>query len=216
MIAFQFQKSFRNRQFAGVLHGMRHVIKLRRIVDGAKETGEVVKERFFAAADKDFDFLSVRRGYRFNLIGVDGLREITAWKTQEGRGARFPAVSTVTRISAALKMPRYLSLIDSKYLRSVSSDCSSAIGPRRARRRDHLNAIQHIGVEDARIGSVGHGKGDDHFFTSGNIGRAESEEIVQIRCTYVDVGKNRIYRIRIIVVSQENSSMFIDCLRIER
>src|SRR5262245_31324159 len=62
---------------------MRNVVKLRRIVDGAEETGQIIEKRIVAATDINFERVPIRRIDRIDLIGVDDFDKAPARKPDE-------------------------------------------------------------------------------------------------------------------------------------
>src|SRR5262245_65118111 len=62
---------------------MRNVVKLRRIVDGAEETGQIIEKRIVTATDINFERVPIRRIDRSDLIGVDDFYKAAAGKTDE-------------------------------------------------------------------------------------------------------------------------------------
>src|SRR5262249_54331653 len=71
VVTFQLKQRLGNRQFPSLGHGVRHMVELRRIIDGSEEPSQVVKERVIAAADECLNGLAVGRSYRYDLVEIN-------------------------------------------------------------------------------------------------------------------------------------------------
>ena len=60
--------------------------------------------------------------------------------------------------------------------------------------------VQHIGVEHTGLRHGGEGQSDDDFIDAGAIVARKAEDVVEVGGTYIDVRKDRIYGVRIVMV----------------
>src|SRR4029077_7464486 len=77
IIALQLEQRLRNFQFTGVRHGMRHVIELRRVIDGPEESRQIIKEGIVASADIGLDGEAIRCIDGQHPIDIDDGRKTT-------------------------------------------------------------------------------------------------------------------------------------------
>ena len=80
IVAIQLEQGLRNFQLARFGHGVGHVIKLRRVIYRAKESGQVVEESIVAAADECLNGKAIGRVDGQNLIDLDFRRKAAAGK----------------------------------------------------------------------------------------------------------------------------------------
>jgi hypothetical protein len=67
--------------------------------------------------------------------------------------------------------------------------------------RPDADAVEQVGIERAGLGDGSEGQRNDDFLAAVDIGAWKSKNVVEIGGAYVDIGKNRINRIGIVVVS---------------
>ena len=83
IVAFKFEQRLGNGQLARFLHGVWHVIKLGRVIDGPEEAGQVVEKGVVPAADKGLNSLAIRRLDGNDLVEIYMRRKIAARKPDE-------------------------------------------------------------------------------------------------------------------------------------
>ena len=203
VVALELEERLRDRQLARLRHGVRHVIELRRVVDRAEEARQVVEERVVAAADIDLDAMPAGRLQRRGHIRVDQPREVAARKADE---LHHRAVARVDR------HPHLGGLEDAEifllHAVEVAQHAGEAVVVLVAGDtpvRPDADAVEQVAVERAGLRDGSEGQRDDDFLAAVAVGAWKSEDVVEIGGADVDVGKDRIDRIGIVVVSHRVS-----------
>ena len=63
-----------------------------------------------------------------------------------------------------------------------------------------LNSIEHVAVEDAGRWYGAESECDYDLFTSRSIAAGKAKQVVQIRRAVIDIGKDRIYGIGVVMI----------------
>src|SRR5215469_2882798 len=92
IVSFELEKGLRDRQLARFGQRVRHVIELRRVIDRAKEAGEIVEEGIVPPADEELDRVSARRLHCGTGIDINRRGEAAAGKIEQAHGCVALAV----------------------------------------------------------------------------------------------------------------------------
>ena len=186
---------------------MRHVIELRRVIDRAEEARQIVEEGIVAPADINLDRVAAGRLQRQVFVGVDDLRKVAAGEIDE------PDMRAVLVVDGHAHFRRVqgleIGLLDALEIFQQRFQALVLLGrPHDAPAGSDADPVQQIGIEHARLRHRGEGQRDDDLFAAVGVVAGETENVVEVGRADIDIGKNRIDRVGIVVVSHRDDPCF--------
>jgi hypothetical protein len=175
------------------------VIELRGVVDRSEKAGQIIEEGVVAAADKGIDQVSARRLKADVLIGRDRSRKASAGKPDE---AEVGPVVAIDR-HPDLRRPQYVQILVFDRFQVGQQIAEAVVVSSRSAEppvgRDQY-AVQHVGIKVTGLRHRREGQGDDDPISAGAVGGRKAEDVVEVGGADVDIRKDRIDGIRIVMV----------------
>jgi hypothetical protein len=199
VVALQFEKRLRYLQLPHFRHGMRHMVKLRRIVDRPKESGQIVEKGVVASADENVDRVPPGRLHARDLVGRYGGRKASAWKTDE---AQVCPVIVIDRYSNLRRLQYFQILLFDPFEVGEQAGEARIIAPRTSDPAIGCDQypVQHVSVEDTSLRCGRKGQRDYDFFSAGRIVGRKAKDVVEIGGTDIDIREDRIYSVRVVMI----------------
>ncbi len=182
---------------------MRYVIELGCIIDRAEKAGQIIEKRIVPAADIGFDRVSAGRSQAEAVIGVDHGGEIATGEIDKANVRPIACIDG----DAHLRRPQYARIVVLDPLQigqqAIQARLLAGRPDQSAIGRD-ADPIQHVRVENTGPRYGGKGQGDHNLLAAGRLGARETENVVKVGCANVDIGKDRIDGVRIVVVCHDS------------
>jgi len=176
------------------------VIELRSVVDGTEESGQVVEKRIVAAADVRLDRVVVRCIDVHHFVGIDNGRKVAAREVDELHGGALRLIDSDPNLRG-LQLAKILDLgsldvFEQPFQAVLVSPDDSGV-------RGDQDAVKHVRVQDAGLGNGGERQGYHHLLSTLRVVAREPEQIVQVGGIVVNVRKNRVYCVGIVMIGHE-------------